>query len=118
MMVVELQTSEGDIKEYRTVYFKAGFDADNNSEGGPHHLQIYCTNCGREWIEEPQDHEECNHVECAINSARKRKKDGPAGSMIGILIAAVSLILGGIIMAEKDRIWSLSCSLFQEHFFH
>jgi len=103
-MVFRLQTAEGNIREYRTVYTAKGEpDPAGDSEGSPHYLDKYCTYCGREWKEKTQDHEECNHMECAIYLARKRRKDGPAGFMVGILLAAVSMILAGWIMAEKGQ---------------
>lgn len=103
-MVFRLQTTEGDIREYQTVYTAKGEpDPAGDSEGSPHYLDKYCTYCGQEWKEKPQDHEECNHIECAIYLTRKGKKDGPIGFMLGIFLAAISMILGVTIMAKKGQ---------------
>jgi hypothetical protein len=99
-----LQTADGDTREYLTVYTAKGEpDPVGDSEGSPHYLDKYCTYCGREWNKKPTDHEECDHLECAIYLGRKVKKDGHKGFMFGIFLAAVSLILGGILMAEKGQ---------------
>jgi hypothetical protein len=100
-MVIRLQTLEGDTKEYQTVYsVRGGPDPAGDSEGSPHYLDKYITNCGLEWKDKPKEHEECNHLECAIYLAKQKRKKGPEGFMFFIVLAAVSMILAEMLMAK------------------
>ena len=60
-MVVRLQTAEGKIKKYDTIYAVGG-----EGEYGP---DKYASKCGREWKKKPKEHEECHHLDCAIHAA-------------------------------------------------
>ena len=69
-MVVRLQTSEGETKEYGTaqVLFMSGV------EGSP--VDKYITKCGREWKPRTTS-QECDHLDCAICLAKQQRKEGP-----------------------------------------
>ena len=102
-MVFRLQIPDGGVIEYQTVYAAKGEpDPAGDSEGNPHYLQKYCTNCGREWKEKPKDHEECDHLECAIYLAKKRRKEDSVSFFLGIILSPFSLILAEKIMSEKE----------------
>uniref|UniRef100_UPI002FE309D6 hypothetical protein n=1 Tax=Methanothrix soehngenii TaxID=2223 RepID=UPI002FE309D6 len=60
-MVVKIQTVDGKIRAYQTVYGIGGGDS------GP---EKYVTECGMEWKNKPSPSEECDHIECAISIAK------------------------------------------------
>ena len=71
-MAVWLQTVDGKIKEYRTVY------GEGSNCGEPASPEKYVTKCGQEWRSKASPQEECYHLECAIYLAEKQKKNGHA----------------------------------------
>ena len=85
-MVVRLQTAEGEIKEYKTKYCVGGVDG---------YCLEYRSNCGLEWKREPEPHEECHHLDCAVYLAKRQSKGGPEEFMISIALAAAGIILWG-----------------------
>lgn len=85
-MVVRLQTADGKIREYNTIY------GESETFGDGYCITRYLTNCGREWEKKPKQHEECDHLDCAIFLA-KRQKGGP-GFILFIALAAFMLIVG------------------------
>ncbi len=70
-MVVELHTADGKIRKYETVY---GIDA---CAGDTHYIEKYVSGCGLEWKNKPTQHEECDHLDCAIYLAKRKRKNGP-----------------------------------------
>jgi hypothetical protein len=82
-MVVRLQTEEGNIKKYQTVHGVSG------AEGG---CYKWITKCGSEWDKEPEPHQECNHLECAIYLA----KDWQEKELAGLFFGAIAFISFGI----------------------
>ena len=63
-MVVRLQTAEGKIKEYQTIK-----GVGNCIGGEVFGIEKWITKCGREWDRLPEPHQECCHLECAIDKA-------------------------------------------------
>ena len=63
-MVVRLQTAEGKIKEYQTIK-----GVGNCIGGEVSGIEKWITKCGREWDRLPEPHQECCHLECAIDKA-------------------------------------------------
>lgn len=63
-MVFRLQTSEGKIKEYQTIK-----GVGNWIGGEVSGVEKWITKCGREWDRLPEPHQECCHLECAIDKA-------------------------------------------------
>jgi len=86
-MVVRLQTAEGEIKEYETVYSVGGGEDSRPDK--------YLTKCGKEWKRAPKPNEECDHLDCAIYLAEERRDGGQKGFMLFIALAAGIMILGG-----------------------
>jgi hypothetical protein len=86
-MAVRLQTAEGKIKKYETVYSVGG--------GGDGPPDKYLTKCGKEWKRAPKPHDECDHLDCAIYLAEKQRDEGPKGFVLCIALAA------GIMVLEK-----------------
>ena len=86
-MVVQLQTADGKIKKYETVY-SIGGGADSPPDK-------YLTKCGKEWKYAPKQHDECDHLDCAIYLAERQRDGGPKAFMLFIAFAAGIMILGG-----------------------
>jgi hypothetical protein len=80
-MVVRLQTAEGKIKEYQTVKGVG----DLNGEGSG--VDKWITKCGREWDRVPEIHQECSHLECAIDKANIWKLHATAVVLFGLITA-------------------------------
>jgi len=66
-MVVRLQKADGVIKRFPTTY------AEGERENGT--AEKYTTCCGREWKYAPKEHEECDHLDCAIHYVKQRKNE-------------------------------------------
>lgn len=83
-MAVRLQTAEGKIKEYQTV-IGVGSCIGGEVSG----VEKWITKCGREWDRLPEPHQECCHLECAIDKADIWKLYAMAAVFFGS-IAAIS----------------------------
>ena len=90
-MVVRLQTAEGKIKEYQTVYGVGPTIGDQVSG-----YDKWITKCKREWDKEPEPHQECDHLECAIYIV----EDWRLKEIAGWLLAAIAAIFFGISIIE------------------
>lgn len=66
-MGVRLQTADGEVKRFPTTYTEGG------GEYGP--PEKYIAPCGGEWDHAPKELEECDHLDCAINCAKRRKNE-------------------------------------------
>lgn len=82
-MVVKIQTVDGKIREYRTVYSKGS---------GEYSPQKYVTKCGREWENKPSPFEECDHLECAISIAKSDSDSGPCIFMLFLAFAGLVIL--------------------------
>ena len=82
-MVVKIQTVDGKIRAYQTVYGIGGGDS------GP---EKYVTECGMEWKNKPSPSEECDHIGCAITPAKSGADSGPMGFMVCLALAIVFLV--------------------------
>ena len=80
-MAVRLQTAEGNIKEYQTVY---GVGAPIGGEVSGYDKWV--AKCGGEWDKEPEPHQECDHLECAIYIVERRR----GLKMIGAYLAGIA----------------------------
>jgi hypothetical protein len=89
-MVVRLQTTVGEIKEYTTTDIKFVYVCE-----GPTLIDKYFTPCGLEWKETPKPQEECNHLGCAIFLAEQSWK----GRLVFFVVLTVFVFMG--ILAEK-----------------
>jgi hypothetical protein len=74
-MTVRLQTAEGGIKKYETVYGVGGGEYDPP--------KYYVASCGRIWKGMPSEQEECDHLECAIYLAQQQNEHDPKGGRLG-----------------------------------
>ena len=87
-MVVRLQTTEGNIKEYQTIQCKSG---------GEDRPSIYFTACGRKYEDWPGnwndfDYLNCDHLDCAIAYAEAQaKQESIIFVMISLLITVLVL---------------------------
>jgi hypothetical protein len=84
-MVVRLQTVEGKIKEYQTVY-GVGSVIGGEVSG----VDKWISKCGGEWNKMPEPHQECSHLECAIRAAEDWKFNLIFGLPFFGAIAAIS----------------------------
>jgi hypothetical protein len=82
-MAVRLQTAKGKIKKYDTVDHISG-------DYGP---DKWVTKCGREWKHAPKQHEECDHLDCAMYLAKRYRDDAQMVFIILIAFAAGNMIL-------------------------
>jgi hypothetical protein len=94
-MAVRLQTVEGKIKKYPTI--EPIYPANSEENALP---EKYVANCGREWKNEPKEHEECDHLDCAIYLAKKSCDNGPKGFMMFIAFGLAMILFG--LWKEKD----------------
>jgi hypothetical protein len=90
-MVVRLQTAEGKIKEYRTVY------GEGSNYGEPASPEKYVTKCGQEWRSDPGPQEECYHLECAIYLVERQKRTG-----YGIFKFSLIFAIGFMVFMRQD----------------
>ncbi len=88
-MMVRLQTIEGRIKKYPTI--EPVYSANGRENAPP---EKYVANCGREWKIKPKEHEECDHLDCAIYLAKKSCDNGPMGFMMCIAFGLVMIPFG------------------------
>ena len=99
-MVVRLQTTLGEIKEYRTTDIKLVHVCE-----GPTLIDKYFTPCGLEWKDKPKPQEECNHLGCAIYLAEQSWK-------FRLLFFVVLMAVGyGVFLAEQTDYSKLLVSL-------
>lgn len=83
-MVLRLQTKEDQIKTYQTI---------NNIYGTQDFTPIICfTKCGLDSRFPPKLNEGCGHLECAIFSAKRDKKQYSAAVILLITIIIISFI--------------------------
>jgi len=82
-MVVKIQTVDGKIRAYQTVY------GIGSGDSGP---EKYVTECGMEWKNKPSPSEECDHIGCAITPAKSGADSGPMGFMVCLALAIVFLV--------------------------
>jgi hypothetical protein len=85
-MVVRLQTADGKINEYQTVY-----GVGNPIGGEVSGYEKWITKCGREWDKEPEPDQECDHLMCAIHNAEHWELHR---MMSGIFTAFAIIIFG------------------------
>jgi len=76
-MVVCIETVEGKIKKYHTIEPVYPSNGGDNS-----HPEKYIAHCGREWKDKPKEHEECDHIDCALYLAKRSYDNGPMGFVI------------------------------------
>lgn len=76
-MVVCIETIEGKIKKYRTI--EPVYPSNRNDYSPP---EKYIAYCGREWKDKPEEHEECDHIDCALYLAKRSSDSGPMNFMI------------------------------------
>lgn len=98
MMVVRLQTTEGETKEYITTQVEC------SGENGP---CKYLTKCGLEWKKKPKPQDECDHLDCAIASAEY----GVGSSLLSFLVS-IAFIFMAIFGNTEKHTESLFESLF------
>lgn len=79
-MVVCIETIEGKIKKYRTI--EPVYPSNRDDYSPP---EKYIAYCGREWKDKPEEHEECDHIDCALYLAKKSSDNGP---MLFIILSA------------------------------
>jgi hypothetical protein len=91
-MTVRLQTTEGRIKKYPTIEPVYSTIGGENTPFTP--PEKYVANCGREWKIKPKDHEECDHLDCAIYLAKKSCDNGPTGFMMCIAFGLAMILFG------------------------
>jgi hypothetical protein len=96
-MAVRLQTTEGKIKKYDTIYGEYSGGGGGAESGGHYSPDKWVAYCGREWEYEPKPYEECDHLDCAIHLARKRSDAGPV-----IFMFCGAIGLGIIIIKPGD----------------
>lgn len=95
-MAVKLYTKDGMSRIYRT------YRAVGSVDSGP---QEYVSSCGLKWGKEPEPHETCDHIDCAIDV---RKSASIASKLILFF-----LLLGSfpLIMIKTLDIWALAAYL-------
>jgi hypothetical protein len=86
-MVVRLQTAEGEIEEHQTVCGVGGAPIGDMGSW----YDKWVTKCGREWINVPEPHQECDHLECAIDCAENNIDEYQA-DVIGSIIIIIFII--------------------------
>ena len=77
-MVVRLQTAEGETKEYMTTR------VESIGENGP---CIFLTKCGLAWKKKPKPQDECDHLDCAVDSVKQDVRNS-----FGLFIACIVLV--------------------------
>jgi hypothetical protein len=92
-MVVRLQTAEGKIKEYQTVRGVGGMGGEGSG------VEKWITKCGREWDRVPELHQECSHLECAIEKANIWK----LYAMAVVFFGSIAAISSGIVDKIVDK---------------
>jgi len=98
-MVVRLQTTVGEIKEYTTMDIKFVHVCE-----GPTLIDKYFTPCGLEWKDKPKPQEECNHLGCAIYLAEQSWKVS-----LVFFVVLIAIAFMGILAERTDYARSLAC---------
>ena len=98
-MSVRLRTTEGEIKEYQTVYGVGCTPLGNDY----YDYEKWVSKCGTEWYKKPELHEECDHMECAIYSA-EYDRGKKAGANTLAAIAAIFFVIT-VMIKPLGMIW-------------
>jgi hypothetical protein len=91
-MVVRLQTEDGKIKEYKTVY---GVGCTPVSLDYWDYAK-WVTKCGKEWKKKPKPQDQCDHLECAIyiaETSMAMKRNMPHAAAKAAVLSAILLII-------------------------
>lgn len=88
-MVVRLQTADGKVRRFPTTYSEG-----ERESGIP---EKYATYCGMELKNAPKEHEECDHLDCAIHCAKQRKNESHQYFIL-YCVAAILLLIYNILM--------------------
>ena len=90
-MVVRLQTADGKVRRFPTTYSEG-----QRESGIP---EKYATYCGMELKNAPKEHEECDHLDCAIHYAKQKKNESRECfvicSVIGCLFLLYNILMEG-----------------------
>ena len=97
-MVVRLQTAKGETKEYMTTR------VEGRGENGP---CKYLTKCGLKWNEKPGPQDECDHLDCAVDST-----EHDVGCSLLSFIVSIAFIFMAISGNAEKHLESFFESLF------
>jgi hypothetical protein len=104
-MAVRLQTAEGEIKDYQTVYGVGCTPMGTDY----YDYEKWVSKCGTEWHAEPEPHEECGHLECAIYKAEYERGKKTGGAFVAA-IASVFFVIA--VIARPNGIIGLVAVMF------
>ena len=71
--------------------------------GDRYYPEKWIANCGLEWKNKPKEHEECDHLDCAIYSAEEQRKLDKTTSRFVFVICMIT-ILFGLLSAHEQRL--------------
>jgi hypothetical protein len=91
-MSLRLQTEDSKIKEYQTVYGVGCVPLGTDY----YDYEKWVSNCGTEWHKEPEPHEECDHLKCAIHKAESERVK-KTGAIYLAAIAAIFFVISAVI---------------------